>query len=329
MQLDDATVSSLRRENDDLRRRLAEMERRLAAREAKPAAAEDMAGGGSAAPVSPGPGGDGPERASGQAELNGGGMLSAILDNAPMYIYAKDSEGRYLLFNRRCQEIAKCSFEDVRGKSDHELNPREVADAYSQADREVLATGKPMSVEEAVPTGAGTLHVLSVKFPLMDAAGRVAGVCGISTDVTEQRRAEQENQRLQQEMLRMQESMLRVLSTPLIPIARGVLVMPLVGEVDGRRAEQVLEALLDGVASSSARVALLDVTGVPSVGPEVADGLVRVAKAVGLLGAEVVLTGIQPRMAQALVEMGEGLSGIVTRSTLESGIAYAMGRIGR
>ncbi|WP_437666176.1 PAS domain-containing protein [Sorangium sp. So ce1182] len=329
MQLDDATVSSLRRENDDLRRRLAEMERRLAAREATSAAAEAQAGGRSAAPVSAGPGGDGPEPASGQAELDGGGMLSAILDNAPMYIYAKDREGRYLLFNRRCQEIARCSFEDVRGKSDYELNPRDVADAYSQADREVLATGKPMSVEEAVPTGAETLHVLSVKFPIMDAAGRVAGVCGISTDVTEQRRAEQENQRLQQEMLRMQESMLRVLSTPLIPIARGVLVMPLVGDVDGRRAEQVLEALLDGVASSSARVAILDVTGVPSVGPEVADGLVRVAKAVGLLGAEVVLTGIPPRMARALVEMGEGLSGLVTRSTLESGIAYAMSRIGR
>ncbi|WP_437626159.1 PAS domain-containing protein [Sorangium sp. So ce1151] len=329
MQLDDATVSSLRRENDDLRRRLAEVERRLAGREAPSAAAEAEAGGRSAAPVSPGPGGDGPERASGQTELDGGGMLSAILDNAPMYIYAKDREGRYLLFNRRCQEIAGCSFEDVRGKSDYELNPREVADAYSQADREVLTTGKPMSVEEAVPTGAGTLHVLSVKFPIMDAAGRVAGVCGISTDVTEQRRAEQENQRLQQEMLRMQESMLRVLSTPLIPIARGVLVMPLVGDVDGRRAEQVLEALLEGVSSSSSRVAILDVTGVPSVGPEVADGLVRVAKAVGLLGAEVVLTGIQPRMAQALVEMGEGLSGLVTRSTLESGIAYAMGRIGR
>ncbi|XYI04322.1 hypothetical protein ACMHYB_18080 [Sorangium sp. So ce1128] len=110
MQLDDATVSSLRRENDDLRRRLAEMERRLAAREATSPAAGVQAGGRSAgpviAPVSPGPGGGGPERASGQAELDGGGMLSAILDNAPMYIYAKDREGRYLLFNRRCQEIA-------------------------------------------------------------------------------------------------------------------------------------------------------------------------------------------------------------------------------
>lgn len=78
------------------------------------------------------------------------------------------------------------------------------------------------------------------------------------------------------------------------------------------------------MAAHRAHVAILDVTGVPGAGPEVVDGLVQAAKAVRLLGAQVVLTGIQPSMAQMLTSMGSSLAGIVTRGTLESGIAYAM-----
>ncbi|MGK4005821.1 PAS domain-containing protein [Sorangium sp. So ce1036] len=316
MSIDDVTVDSLEEENRDLRRRLAELEQRLAAYETASGPARVEAGERAAG-----------TRGVGPAAVEHVDMLAAILDNAPLYIYAKDIEGRYLLFNRRCEEIAGRSFEEVAGKTDFELQPREAAEMYERPERQVIASGKPLQIEEEVPTAAGTLHVLTIKFPLVDAAGRVYGVCGISSDLTEQRRAEQENQRLQAEVVRMQEATLRALSTPLIPIARGVLVMPLIGDVDRRRAEQMLETLLAGVSARGARIAILDVTGVPRVGPEVADGLVRVARAVGLLGAQVVLTGIQPRLAQELVGMGDGLSGLVTRSTLESGIAYAMSAV--
>ncbi|WP_437746817.1 STAS domain-containing protein [Sorangium sp. So ce1504] len=98
--------------------------------------------------------------------------------------------------------------------------------------------------------------------------------------------------------------------------------MPLVGDFDKDRARQVLETLLDGVVQRGARTAILDVTG---AGDEVAQGLVQIAKAVRLLGAEVVLTGVQPQMARVIAAIEESLHGVaVVRSTLESGIDHAL-----
>jgi anti-anti-sigma regulatory factor len=85
----------------------------------------------------------------------------------------------------------------------------------------------------------------------------------------------------------------------------------------------VLETLLQGIASSGAQVAILDITGVPVVDTQVANALIHAAQAVKLLGAQVVLTGIRPEVAQTLVGLGADLGGIITRSSLQSGIAYA------
>jgi len=115
-------------------------------------------------------------------------------------------------------------------------------------------------------------------------------------------------------------------STPLIPISDHVVVMPLIGTVDEARAEHVLESLLAGVTSRSAKVAILDITGVATVDAAVAVALLRAARAVRLLGAEVVLTGIRAEVAQALIGLGVDLGNIVARCTLQSGIAFAMRR---
>ncbi|WP_281317213.1 STAS domain-containing protein [Polyangium sp. y55x31] len=144
--------------------------------------------------------------------------------------------------------------------------------------------------------------------------------------IEQTQRAEAENMRLQAEIIRMQEETLRALSTPLIPIAESVVVMPLIGNVNGARAQQVIETLLQGVMAHRATVAILDVTGVPVVDTEVANGLIQAAQAVALLGAEVVLTGIRPEIARTLVELGTDLRGLVTRSTLQSGVEHALRR---
>ncbi|WP_434428042.1 STAS domain-containing protein [Nannocystis pusilla] len=101
--------------------------------------------------------------------------------------------------------------------------------------------------------------------------------------------------------------------------------MPLIGQVDETRAKQVLETLLDGISKRRAAIAILDVTGVSMVDSAVANGLVQAARAVRLLGAQVVLTGIRAEVAGTLVGLGLELDGLVVRGTLQSGIAYAMG----
>jgi anti-anti-sigma factor len=100
--------------------------------------------------------------------------------------------------------------------------------------------------------------------------------------------------------------------------------MPLIGTIDTGRAQQVMEALLEGVAHHQATLAILDITGVSVVDTQVAQALIGAAQAVRLLGAQVMLTGIQPQIAQTLVHLGVDLSGIETRGSLQSGIAEAL-----
>ena len=138
------------------------------------------------------------------------------------------------------------------------------------------------------------------------------------------RQAEEERLRLQDEVIRMQAATLEQLSTPLIPISDDILVMPLIGTIDSQRAQKMMETLLQGLATHQARAAILDITGVPVVDNEVAQGLLRAAQAAQLLGARVVLTGIRPEVAQTLVGIGAELRGIVSYSTLQNGIRAAL-----
>lgn len=150
----------------------------------------------------------------------------------------------------------------------------------------------------------------------------------VTRDLRSIKKADEERRRLQEELIRAQATALAELSTPLIPISDRVVVMPLIGTMDSARAQRVLETLLGGVSDRGAQVAILDITGVAVVDSAVAAALLRAAKAVRLLGAEVVLTGIRPDVAQALVGLGLDLGDIITRSTLQSGIAFAMRRDG-
>jgi rsbT co-antagonist protein RsbR len=103
-----------------------------------------------------------------------------------------------------------------------------------------------------------------------------------------------------------------------------VIAVPLVGALDSDRIAQVASALLQGVADHQARVVIIDVTGVPVVDEAVASALLRAAQGVRLLGAEAVLSGIRAEVARTLVGLGLDLTGMVTQSTLEEGLSYAL-----
>jgi rsbT co-antagonist protein RsbR len=161
-------------------------------------------------------------------------------------------------------------------------------------------------------------------FLVSDVDGAPIGQAIVLRDATEQIRNEQERTALHEQVIATQQAALRELSTPIIPLTDDLVVMPLIGTIDSNRAQQVIETLLEGVATSRATTAILDITGVPIVDTQVANALLRAAQAVKLLGAQVVLTGIRPEIAQTLVGLGLDLNGIVTRATLQSGIAFAL-----
>ena len=117
--------------------------------------------------------------------------LQLILDNTPAVVYAKDLEGRYLLVNRRYEELYHLSRTQALGKTDHEIFPKGVADEFRANDQLVLETGRSLEVEETLSSDA-TRTYTSFKFPLRDASGSTYAVCSISTDITAQKRDEDE-----------------------------------------------------------------------------------------------------------------------------------------
>jgi rsbT co-antagonist protein RsbR len=134
-----------------------------------------------------------------------------------------------------------------------------------------------------------------------------------------QDRLEEREQALQDQSRLIQE-----LSTPIVPIYEGVLVLPLVGAVDSRRATQIMESVLEKIVEYQADVLILDITGVPVVDTGVANYLLQMARAVTLLGARVVLVGIGAEIAQTIVQLGVELRDITTLANLQAGIAYAL-----
>ena len=104
----------------------------------------------------------------------------------------------------------------------------------------------------------------------------------------------------------------------------GVVVAPLIGTLDSRRSQRFMEVLLERIVETNSSVALVDITGVPAIDTQTAQHLIETITAVRLLGAQVVLTGVRPAIAQTLVHLGIGLSDIVTRSSLSAGLRVAM-----
>lgn len=126
------------------------------------------------------------------------------------------------------------------------------------------------------------------------------------------------------EQLEQQQRLIADLSTPLMPIHAGVLVLPLVGYLDQRRATRMMEIALEQIVIAQADVLILDLTGVPLVDQAVANNLLQLIRAVRLIGAHMVLVGISAEIAQTIVTLEVNLSDLVIRSNLQQGIAYAL-----
>lgn len=119
------------------------------------------------------------------------------------------------------------------------------------------------------------------------------------------------------------------LSSPIIPISDQIMVMPLIGLIDEVRAEKLVDSALQRMSQSGASVMILDITGVPRVNAQVARAIVDTARALRLLGAQTILTGIRPDVARTLLTVDVDLSGITTQSTLQGGMAFASRIFGR
>ncbi|MFO0578911.1 MAG: GAF domain-containing protein [Polyangia bacterium] len=193
-----------------------------------------------------------------------------------------------------------------------------------------LRSGTAQSAELDVRTATEERRSLEVtSVPMRDGAGAMSGAVVVLSNVTARKHAEEERRRMQEETLRMQAAALAERSSPLIPITDDILVLPIIGSIDTERGQQVLNTVLEGAAQKRARVAIIDITGVRTLDTQAAAALTGAAQALRLLGVLPILTGIKAEVAQTLVGLGIALAGIATRSTLQSGIQYALRHLGK
>jgi PAS domain S-box-containing protein len=126
--------------------------------------------------------------------------LMALIDHTSAVIYMRDRQGRYLLANREYERLFNVRREEIVGLTDHDLFPTAVADEFRANDLAAFERGEPVQMEEIAPGDDGLRTYITVKFPLMDADGYPYAVCGISTDITDRKRAEDEVRRLYSEL---------------------------------------------------------------------------------------------------------------------------------
>jgi rsbT co-antagonist protein RsbR len=131
----------------------------------------------------------------------------------------------------------------------------------------------------------------------------------------------------EQVILRQQEEMLE-LSTPVVKLWDGVLALPMIGTLDSARTQVVMEALLQRIVETGASVAIIDITGVPTVDTLVAQHLLKTITAARLMGADCIISGIRPQIAATIVHLGVDLSDVITKATLADAFALALERMG-
>jgi rsbT co-antagonist protein RsbR len=118
------------------------------------------------------------------------------------------------------------------------------------------------------------------------------------------------------------------LSSPVVELWNGILTLPLIGSLDSARAQEVMENLLEAIVQRQAEIVIIDITGVGTVDTQVAQHLLRTAAAVRLMGAECVISGISPVIAQTMVQLGVDVGDVITRSNIKDALTYGFNRLG-
>jgi rsbT co-antagonist protein RsbR len=247
-------------------------------------------------------------------------ILRAMLDTVPVAVWAIDPEGTFFFQDGKGlgragvtpgQELGKDLFEVYAGQKFLEW----VRDAMAGEATHALSDVNDIPWE-------------SWYVPIRDEGGRLTSLVGISLDISAAKAAEKEL-RAQLDLIERQRQAIRALSTPIIEVWDRVLTLPMVGLVDSGRAAEVMDAVLARVVETRARFTILDLTGVDAVDSGTAGHLIQMISAVRLLGAEGIITGIRPSVAQTIVQLGLDLEGTITLAKLRDGLLFCMKRMSR
>jgi len=250
-----------------------------------------------------------------ESELSFRLLVDSIKDYAIVMI---DPDGRVASWNKGAERIKGYTRNEIVGKDFSCFYPPEaIQKGLPRRELEVAAQeGRFEDEGWRVRKDGSQFWANVVISAVRDEKGSLRGYAKITRDLTERKEAEE---RIQQQSKEIME-----LSTPVMQVWKGVVAAPLIGSLDSQRTQQFMERLLNRIVETNSPVALVDIMGVPTIDTQTAQHLIETISAVRLLGAQVVLTGVRPVIAQTLVHLGIDLSDIITRSSLAAGIQVAL-----
>jgi rsbT co-antagonist protein RsbR len=242
-------------------------------------------------------------------------MLTAIKDNIEIALWAVDKDGTFL-------------YQDGKGARGAGLEPQQLVGSNIFEVFKDLGNG-PLIAAAIAGEPQRTLAVETYGLywdthyiPVQDDPNG-ARVVGVTLDVTEAKRGELAL-RDKLELIERQQAVIRELATPIIEVWDGVLTMPIVGLIDTARTAEIMDNLLQAVTQTRARFAILDLTGVEVVDTGTAGHLIKLIQAIRLLGAEGILTGIHPSIAQTIVALGVDLSHVAVYAKLRDALKHCL-----
>jgi rsbT co-antagonist protein RsbR len=212
------------------------------------------------------------------------------------------------------EDISRPGWADARNALD-ELSAERASLGFTPSETAgfVFSLKEPLFALIATELNGGGVREVSTASTLLDRLG-------LYTTEMHQRRREEVIARQQEELLE--------LSTPVVKLWDGILALPLIGTLDSARAQIVMQSLLEQIVASGAEIAIIDITGVPTVDTLVAQHLIKTISAARLMGADCILSGIRPAIAQTIVHLGLEL-GVVSKATMADAFALALRRLGK
>ncbi|WP_437649477.1 STAS domain-containing protein [Sorangium sp. So ce362] len=246
-------------------------------------------------------------------------LLRAILDNLPISMARFDRRGVFTFQEGKGLESIGMKPGQLLGTNVLEL----YADHAEGAER--LRQGFAGKASHSVLDAHGVPWE-TWQIPVRDDRGELDGLISITLDATTVRQRESELQ-TKLDLIEKQQKVIRDLSTPIIEVWDKVLTLPMVGVVDSLRISEVMDNLLTAIVNKDARFAILDLTGVDAVDTQTAGYLIEMIKAIRLLGAEGIITGIRSNVAQTMIALGLDLSGVTTVGNLRAGLKLCMRRM--
>ena len=244
-------------------------------------------------------------------------LLRTFMDNLNMVVCATDERSNFIYQNGHGLERVGLAPGALLGQNIFEV----YGDLISEEVHTVLEGKVAHVLSEAHQIPWENWYV-----PRRDEQGAITGMAIFTLDLTDVRKAEQDL-RAQLALVERQQRVIRALSTPIIEVWDKVLTLPMLGVVDSARAADVMDNLLGQVSRKGARFAIIDLTGVETVDTSTASHLVKMIQALRLLGAEGIITGIQPEVAQTMVALGMELGNIVTLANLRDGLRLCIKRM--